>query len=88
MVGPLIRDQFDVALRNDLVDERQGGGGKLMHQLIGKLFLPAFRNPLLELIRIWFLGAAQVLSAARVINGSYTVQPQKWRQRSQKLRNK
>jgi len=25
-----------------------GGGGKLMHQLIGKLFLPAFRNPLLE----------------------------------------
>ena len=22
-----------------------GGGGKLMHQLIGKLFLPAFRNP-------------------------------------------
>jgi hydrogenase expression/formation protein HypE len=26
-----------------------GGGGKLMHQLIGKLFLPAFRNPMLEL---------------------------------------
>jgi hydrogenase expression/formation protein HypE len=25
-----------------------GGGGKLMHQLISKLFLPAFRNPLLE----------------------------------------
>src|ERR1017187_3083152 len=25
-----------------------GGGGKLMHQLIGKLFLPIFRNPLLE----------------------------------------
>jgi hydrogenase expression/formation protein HypE len=25
-----------------------GGGGKLMHQLIGKLFLPAFRNSLLE----------------------------------------
>src|SRR5512146_3355136 len=25
-----------------------GGGGKLMHQLIGKLFLPAFRNPLLD----------------------------------------
>ncbi|HEV2394738.1 MAG TPA: hydrogenase expression/formation protein HypE [Verrucomicrobiae bacterium] len=25
-----------------------GGGGKLMHQLIGKMFLPAFRNPLLE----------------------------------------
>ena len=25
-----------------------GGGGKLMHQLIGKLFLPVFRNPLLE----------------------------------------
>ncbi len=25
-----------------------GGGGKLMHQLIGKLFLPAFRNALLE----------------------------------------
>ena len=25
-----------------------GGGGKLMHQLIGKLFLPAFDNPLLE----------------------------------------
>jgi hydrogenase expression/formation protein HypE len=25
-----------------------GGGGKLMHQLIGKLFVPAFRNPLLE----------------------------------------
>jgi hydrogenase expression/formation protein HypE len=25
-----------------------GGGGKLMHQLIGKLFLPGFRNPLLE----------------------------------------
>jgi hydrogenase expression/formation protein HypE len=24
-----------------------GGGGKLMHQLIGKLFLPAFDNPLL-----------------------------------------
>jgi hydrogenase expression/formation protein HypE len=24
------------------------GGGKLMHQLISKLFLPAFRNPLLE----------------------------------------
>lgn len=25
-----------------------GGGGKLMHQLIGNMFLPAFRNPLLE----------------------------------------
>src|SRR5512147_735575 len=25
-----------------------GGGGKLMHQLIGKLFMPAFRNSLLE----------------------------------------
>ncbi len=25
-----------------------GGGGKLMHQLIGKLFLPAFRNALLD----------------------------------------
>ncbi|HOX56935.1 MAG TPA: hydrogenase expression/formation protein HypE [Candidatus Paceibacterota bacterium] len=25
-----------------------GGGGKLMHQLIGKLFLPAFHNPLVE----------------------------------------
>jgi hypothetical protein len=25
-----------------------GGGGKLMHQLIGKMFLAAFRNPLLE----------------------------------------
>ena len=25
-----------------------GGGGKLMHQLIGKLFVPAFRNPMLE----------------------------------------
>lgn len=25
-----------------------GGGGKLMHQLIGKLFVPAFNNPLLE----------------------------------------
>ena len=25
-----------------------GGGGKLMHQLISKLFLPVFRNPLLE----------------------------------------
>src|SRR3974377_1176650 len=25
-----------------------GGGGKLMHQLIGKLILPAFRNPRLE----------------------------------------
>ena len=25
-----------------------GGGGKLMHQLIGKMFLPAFRNPLLD----------------------------------------
>ena len=25
-----------------------GGGGKLMHQLIGKMVLPAFRNPLLE----------------------------------------
>ena len=25
-----------------------GGGGKLMHQLIGKLFLPVFRNPMLE----------------------------------------
>jgi hydrogenase expression/formation protein HypE len=25
-----------------------GGGGRLMHQLIGKLFLPAFHNPLLE----------------------------------------
>jgi len=25
-----------------------GGGGKLMHQLISKLFLPAFSNPLLE----------------------------------------
>ena len=25
-----------------------GGGGKLMHQLITKLFVPAFRNPLLE----------------------------------------
>ena len=29
MVGQLIRDEFDVALRNDLVvDERQGGGWK------------------------------------------------------------
>src|SRR3974390_3010341 len=26
-----------------------GGGGKLMHQLIGKMILPAFRNPMLEL---------------------------------------
>ena len=25
-----------------------GGGGKLMHQLIGKMFLEAFRNPLLD----------------------------------------
>ena len=25
-----------------------GGGGKLMHQLIGRMFLEAFRNPLLE----------------------------------------
>src|SRR5271157_1054091 len=25
-----------------------GGGGRLMHQLIGQLFLPAFRNPLLD----------------------------------------
>lgn len=25
-----------------------GGGGKLMHQLIGKMFLPAFHNPLLD----------------------------------------
>jgi len=25
-----------------------GGGGKLMHQLIGKMFAPAFRNPLSE----------------------------------------
>jgi len=25
-----------------------GGGGKLMHQLIGKMVVPAFRNPLLE----------------------------------------
>jgi len=25
-----------------------GGGGRLMHQLIGKMFLTAFRNPLLE----------------------------------------
>jgi len=25
-----------------------GGGGKLMHQLIGQIFLPAFRNPLSE----------------------------------------
>ena len=27
MVGPLISEQFDVALRNDLVDERQGVRG-------------------------------------------------------------
>ena len=26
-----------------------GGGGKLMHQLIGKMFLTAFTNPLLEM---------------------------------------
>jgi hydrogenase expression/formation protein HypE len=26
-----------------------GGGGKLMHQLIGKVFLAAFRNPVLEM---------------------------------------
>ncbi|MGA9778013.1 MAG: hydrogenase expression/formation protein HypE [Limisphaerales bacterium] len=26
-----------------------GGGGRLMHQLIGKMFLAAFRNPLLEM---------------------------------------
>lgn len=26
-----------------------GGGGRLMHQLIGKMFLAAFRNPLLEI---------------------------------------
>src|ERR1019366_8158919 len=25
-----------------------GGGGKLMHQLIGKMFLTAFQNPLLD----------------------------------------
>ena len=25
-----------------------GGGGKLMHQLIGSMFVPAFKNPLLE----------------------------------------
>ena len=35
-----------------------------MHQLIGKLFLPALRNPLLELIRNCFL-RARMYSALR-----------------------
>ena len=32
-----------------LVLMAHGGGGKLMHQLIGKMFLAAFTNPLLEM---------------------------------------
>src|SRR5215470_14598732 len=44
----------DVPVRNLLlvvyppVPPLHGGGGHLMHQLLERLFLPAFRNPLLE----------------------------------------
>src|SRR5574341_1206084 len=39
---PLPIDQYPTILL------AHGGGGTLMHQLIGKLFRPAFRNPLLD----------------------------------------
>ena len=47
------RPEFNLACPMPIADYpnvllAHGGGGKLMHQLIGKLFVPTFRNDLLE----------------------------------------
>ncbi len=51
-----------------------GGGGKLTHELIEQLFLPAFRNPLLEPLHD---GAVLTLPGQRIAftTDSYVVQP-------------
>ena len=51
-----------------------GGGGKLTHELIEQLFLPAFRNPLLEPLHD---GAMLTLPGQRIAftTDSYVVQP-------------
>ena len=47
------RPEFNLACPMPIADYpnvllAHGGGGKLMHQLFGKLFVPTFRNDLLE----------------------------------------
>ena len=51
-----------------------GGGGKLMHQLIEQMFVPTFRNPLLD---VRHDGAVVTLNGARLAftTDSYVVQP-------------
>lgn len=51
-----------------------GGGGKLMHQLIEQMFVPTFRNPLLD---VRHDGAVVTLDGARLAftTDSYVVQP-------------
>src|SRR5574341_1996125 len=51
-----------------------GGGGKLMHQLIEKMFLPTFRNPLLD---VRHDGAVVTLDETRLAftTDSYVVHP-------------
>lgn len=51
-----------------------GGGGRLMHQLIEKLFIPAFSNPLLERLHD---AAVVPISAKRlaITTDSYVVRP-------------
>ncbi len=51
-----------------------GGGGKLMHQLIGKMFLPAFSNPMLDQqhdASVFELGGQQLA----MTTDSYVVRP-------------
>ena len=51
-----------------------GGGGKLMHQLIEQMFVPTFRNPLLD---VRHDGAVVALNGAKLAftTDSYVVQP-------------
>ncbi|HSB80851.1 MAG TPA: hydrogenase expression/formation protein HypE [Candidatus Methylomirabilis sp.] len=51
-----------------------GGGGKLMHQLIEQMFVPTFRNPLLD---VRHDGAVVTLNGTRLAftTDSYVVQP-------------
>src|SRR5512136_950065 len=51
-----------------------GGGGKLMHQLIEQMFVPTFRNPLLD---VRHDGAVLTLDGSRLAftTDSYVVQP-------------
>src|SRR3974377_1181650 len=51
-----------------------GGGGKLMHQLIGKMIVPAFANPLLEAqhdASVFEVGGARLA----MTTDSYVVRP-------------